>query len=149
MKTTHTDRSIKFVEWLSADDMHSNSKAWLSELKFIEDEQFFLEDLITLFTLQLIDKEHFSENKKVIKALHSSIQEDETLITTVTKHQNNLKIMVDGVDQLKEEDKYREEHKNLTVVIHQFLKEFQKLKIQLFDIIKDIKKNEKQKRLLG
>jgi Cdc6-like AAA superfamily ATPase len=148
MKTTHTDRSIKFIEWLSPNDMHGNSKEWLSELKFVEDEQLFFEDLITSFTLQLIDKQHFSENKKVIEALQSAIQEIETLVKTVTKHKNNLKIMVDEIDQLKEEERYKEEHKNLTVTIYQFLKGHKKLKTQLFDIIKDIKKTEKQKRLI-
>lgn len=148
MKTTHTDRSIKFVEWLSTDDMHGNSKEWLSELKFVKDEQLFLEDLITTFTLQLIDKQHFSENKKAIEALQISIQEIETLIKKVILHQNNIEIMVDEIDQLKEEEKYKEEHKNVTRIVHQFLKEHKKLKTQLFDIIKEIKKTEKQKRLI-
>lgn len=31
MKTTHI--RTKFIEWLSAEDMHSNSKEWLSELE--------------------------------------------------------------------------------------------------------------------
>ncbi|WP_299667797.1 hypothetical protein [uncultured Polaribacter sp.] len=149
MKTTHTDRSVKFVEWLSADDMHSNSKEWLSELKFIEDEHLFLEDLITSFTLQLIDKKHFSDNKKVIEAVHDFSKENDTLIKIVTKHQKNLKIIVDGIDQPKEEEKYKNEHKKLTLTIHKFLKNYKSLKIKLFDIIKNIKKTQKQKRLIS
>ena len=148
MKTTHTDRSIKFIDWLGTDDMHGNSKEWLSELKFVKDEQLFFEDLISSFTLQLIDEKHFSENKKVIEALQSSIQEIETLIKTVTKHKNNLKIMVDETYKPKKEERYKEKHKNITVTVYQFLKAHKKLKTQLFDIIKDIKKTEKQKRLI-
>jgi hypothetical protein len=46
--------------------MHNNSKEWLSELNFIKDEHLFLEGLIKSFTLQLVDKNHFSENKKLL-----------------------------------------------------------------------------------
>ena len=148
MKTTHTDKSIKLIEWLSADDMHSNSKEWLSELEFVKDEHLFLEDLIKSFTLQLIDKEHLEENKKVIETISSFKKENETLLKLVNNHKNNLKILVDGIDQPKEEEKYKNEHKHLTVTVHKFLKDYKLLKIQLFDIIKDIKKTGKQKRLL-
>ena len=149
MKTTHTERSIKFIEWLSAEDMHGNSKEWLSELEFIKDEHLFFEDLIKSFTLQLIDKKHFSDNRKVIKAINSSSKENEILIKVISKHENNLTVLIDGIDQPKEEQAYRNEHRNLTVIVHKFLKNFKLLKRQLFDIIKNIKKTEKQKHLLS
>jgi translation initiation factor 2 gamma subunit (eIF-2gamma) len=149
MKTTHTERSIKFIEWLSAEDMHSNSKEWLSELEFIKDEHLFFEDLIKSFTLQLIDKKNFSDNRKVIKAINSSSKENEILIKVVSKHENNLTILVDGIDQPKAEQVYRDEHRNLTVIVHKFSKDFKQLKLKLFDIIKNIKKTEKQKHLLS
>ncbi|MGK0412095.1 MAG: hypothetical protein ACJA1B_000284 [Polaribacter sp.] len=148
MKTTHTETSIKLIEWLSAEDMHSNSKEWLSELEFIKDEHLFFEDLIKSFTLQLIDEKHFSDNRKVIKAINSSSKENEILIKFVSKHENNLTILVDGIDQPKEEQTYRNEHRNLTVIIHKFLKDFKLLKLKLFNIIKNIRKKEKQKHLL-
>jgi len=148
METTHTDRSIKFIEWLSAEDMHSNSKEWLSELEFIKDEHLFFEDLIKSFTLQLIELQDFSENKKIIDAISSSNKENETLIKVVKKHEKNLKIMVDGIDQPKKEETYKNEHIDLTLIVHKFLKNYKLLKVELFDLIKNIKKTEKQKRLL-
>ncbi len=41
METQHT--SSKYVEWLSAEQMHLASKEWLSELLFIKDEHLFFE----------------------------------------------------------------------------------------------------------
>jgi len=56
--------------------------------------------------------------------------------------------MVDGIDQPKEEADYKNEHRRLIVEINDFLKEYRVLKKTLFSLIKNIKKEEKQKRLI-
>lgn len=146
MITTQTH--AKFVEWLSAEEMHRASKSWLSELLFIKDEHLFFEDLIKSHTFQLLDKEKFSDNKEVIDAINRSQRRNNELIKSVQKHENKLEIMVDGIDQLKEEEAYKKEHRDLIIGVNDFLKNYKILKTQLFDIIKNIKKLEKQRRLL-
>tara|TARA_R110001606_G_scaffold398846_1_gene579218 strand:- start:790 stop:1230 length:441 start_codon:yes stop_codon:yes gene_type:complete len=146
MKTTHSNSSIKFIKWLSAEDMHNNSKEWLSELEFIKTEHLFLENIINSFALQLIDKIYFSDSKKIIEAINSSIRENEKLIKVIRKHENDLKIMIDEINQPKDEEEYKNEHRNITVIIHKFLKEYKLLKKDLFDMIK---KTQKQKRLIN
>ena len=101
MKTTPTNSSIKFIKWLSAADMHNNTKEWLSELEFIKVEHLFLDNIINSFALQLIDETYFSDSKKVIEALNTSAKENEKLIKVIRKHENDLKIMVDDINQLK------------------------------------------------
>lgn len=149
MKTTLTNSSTKFIKWLSAEDMHDNAKECLSELEFIKVEHLFLDNIINSFALQLIDKTYFSDSKKVIEALNTSAKENEILIKVIRKHENDLKIMVDDIDQLKEEEDYKDEHRNCTVIIHKFLKDYRLLKEELFNIIKSIKKTQKQKRLIN
>lgn len=143
MKTIETQ--AHYVEWLSAEDMHKGSQDWLSELRFIKDEHPFFEDLIKSFTLQLIASEKFSHNKEIIDALNRSQKRNNVLIKAVKTHENEFQIMVDGIDQPKEENTYRKKYRNLIVVISEFLKDYRILKIQLFDIIKNIKKEEKTK----
>ena len=46
METTQTQ--VRYVEWLSPEEMHKASQSWLSELQFIKDEHLFFEDLIKL-----------------------------------------------------------------------------------------------------
>ena len=70
MKTIQT--RARYVEWLSAEDMHKGSKEWLSELEFVKDEHLFFEDLIKSFTLQLINPEKFAHNKEIIDAINKS-----------------------------------------------------------------------------
>jgi hypothetical protein len=44
MKTKQINTN--FVKWLNAEEMHNDSKDWLLELKFLNDEYLFFEDLI-------------------------------------------------------------------------------------------------------
>ncbi|RNC87754.1 MAG: hypothetical protein ED556_00770 [Winogradskyella sp.] len=138
----------KYIEWLSAEEMHKGSQLWLSELEFIKDEHLFFEHLIKSHTLQLIDPEKFSHNTQVIDAVNTSQRQTIQLIDLVKQHENALGIMVDDVDQPNEEEVYKKEHRTLINKINEFKKHYQCLKKQLFGIVKDIKKQEKQRRLL-
>ena len=146
MKTTQTH--LRYVEWLSADEMHEASKEWLSELNFIKDEHLFFEYLVTQFTSQLIAFGNLSSNKKIIDAINKSQKQNNTLIEAVKIHKNELQIMVDGIDQLEEEKTYGKKHGNFIIAITGFLNEYQLLKTQLFDIIKNVKKENKNTHLL-
>ena len=146
MKAINTN--AKYVEWLSAEIMHKNSIEWLSDLKFLNDEQLFFDDLIKSYTLQLIASKHFKESKKIIDELSKLQTKTNLLIESVKTHKNDLKIMVDGIDQPKEEEGYKNEHRAQIVEISDFVKEYRALKTELFGLIKNIKKEEKQKRLL-
>ncbi|GGK28025.1 hypothetical protein GCM10007962_22870 [Yeosuana aromativorans] len=146
MKVVKT--SPVYIEWLNAEMMHEESVKWLSELKFIKDEERFFEDLIKLFTLQLIDSKNFSKSKDTVKLLKALRLKNQELINAIIVHEKELKIMVDGKNQLKEEAAYKEEHRDLLILVKRYFKEYRKLKIQLFKTIKDIMKSEKQKRLL-
>jgi len=145
METVKTHK--RYIEWLSPEEMHKGSQEWLSELRFIKDEHLFFEDLIKSYTLQLIKPEKFSHNKEIIDTINGSQKQNNILIEAVNAHQNSLKIMVDGIDQPKEEA-YKKEHRKLIIEISQYLKNYRTLKTQLFDIIKRIKKEDKQRRLL-
>jgi hypothetical protein len=128
--------------------MHEASKEWLSELNFIKDEHLFFEDLVTQFTSQLIAFGNFSSNKEIIDAINRSQKQNNTLVEAVKVHENELKIMVDEIDQIEEEKAYTKEYSDLIIAITEFLKEYKLLKTQFFDIIKSIKKEDKNRHLL-
>ncbi|MDG1730392.1 MAG: hypothetical protein P8K68_08800 [Algibacter sp.] len=138
----------KYEAWLSTETMHKGSLKWLSELRFAKDEQLFFDDLIKSYTLQLIDSKHFLRSKKIIDRLSIQQKETEILINTIINHEKGLKIMVDGINQLKEENAYKKEHGKLILKVSRFLEDYRTLKSQLFELIKSIIKEGKQKRLL-
>jgi predicted nuclease with TOPRIM domain len=137
-----------YEAWLSTEFMHKGSLKWLSELKFAKDEELFLNDLIKSYTLQLIDSKYFNKSKEIVDRLKEVQKETITLIEIVQAHENNLKIMVDGLNQIPEENAYKKEHGKLIITIYDFLKKYRKLKSQLFSLVKSIIKESKQKRLL-
>lgn len=146
MKTKQA--KVKYQAWLSTETMHNDSLRWLSELRFIKDEQLFFNDLIKSYTLQLIDSKHFAESKEIIPLLSAFPKETNTHINKVIEHEKGLKIMVDGVNQLEEENAYKNEHTKFIITVNEFLEKYRTLKTKLFSLIKSIIKEGKQKRLL-
>jgi len=147
MKTSKT--SPKYFEWLSPDVMHEESKKWLSELRFIKDEEHFFEDLVKLFTLKLIDYKNYANTKALINSLKNLRSKNQELINTVVIHEKDLYILLDGKDQLKEEADYKDKHRTLLIAVKHFFKDYRKLKREVFKIVKEIMKNEKRKKLLA
>ena len=146
MKTKET--KAKYQEWLSPEIIHKGSLNWLSELKFIKDEQLFFDDLIKSYTLQLIESKHYKKSKDIIDKLNELKKDTKTIIGIVQAHEHDLKILVDGIDQLKEEEAYRKEHLRLIIDVSNFLEKYRGIKKQVFKLIKGIIKEGKQKRLL-
>ncbi|MGJ5641284.1 hypothetical protein [Formosa sp. S-31] len=134
--------------WLNADTMHKGSVKWLSELHFVKVEQLFFDDLVKSYTLQLIDSKHLEESKSIVEQLRTSQKETATLLDVIQNHEKGLKIMVDAVHSEQEEEAYRDEHYKLISQVSEFMDHYKALKTQLFDIIKNILKEGKQKRLL-
>ncbi|WP_298423375.1 hypothetical protein [uncultured Kordia sp.] len=134
---------INYIKWLSSEEMHRDSLQWLSELNFIKDEHFFFENLLHTFSMQLSELDIFSNEKEIIDVLNRSQRSNNNLIEAVQTHEKDLKIMVDGIDQPKDEKIYKETHRGLKVETHEFFKNYRMLKTQIFDIIKDLKKEEK------
>ncbi|MBQ0786469.1 MAG: hypothetical protein KBT69_03150 [Oceanihabitans sp.] len=146
MITTKTQ--AKYLELMNATEMHEASKKWYSELNFIKDEQLFFDDLVTTYTLQLLDKKEFANNKEIVDVLNRSQKRNDELLNIVKTHINDLEVLVDNIKQPKEEVGYKKEHKELVKVISEFFIDYKSLKMQLFEIFKEILKEEKQIRLM-
>ena len=140
--------SAKYVEWLNAEDMHQASRNWISELRFIKDEQHFFEDLIKDHTLQLIDPENFPKSKIIIENLKKLQKKNKSLIKKIIVHENKLQVMVDGIDEPQKEEAYKDKHRELIIIISKYLKDYRKLKTKLFEVVKTAMKKEKRKLLL-
>ncbi len=145
METTTKKRS--YIEWLSPGEIHKASIQWMSELKFVKDEQLFLNNLVKSYTLQLVDSKIFDESKKIIDSVLEAEKEVVGLMKKVQSHENLLEIMINDVDELKMEKAYTETHWDLTSTMKRYMENYQKLKSRLFKLVSKVMK--KQKRLLN
>ncbi len=138
-----------FFEWLSAEEMHEHSTRWMSELKFVKDEQLFLNNLIKSYTLKLLDTTLFNKSKKLIAELSKAEKEVVRLMKKIQSHENLLEIMINDVDELKMEKAYLETHRELSTTIEDYQINYRNLKSSLFRVITPLMKKDKQKRLLN
>ncbi|WP_397363041.1 hypothetical protein [Olleya sp. R77988] len=143
-----TENNTNIVEWYSADRMHDMSKNWLSDLNFIKDEQHFLEDLITNYTLKIIDNDALDRAQNVATALQRTKRGNQKLLNTLIRHENELQLMVDGKDELEKENKYKTEHRELRETISDFYFDYKAVKFEIFNLVKSLMKTDKQEHLL-
>ena len=146
MKTTKSNTG--YLEWLNAEEMHTKSLEWLSDLRFIKNEQNFFEKLIKSYQFDLINSSHIMASEKIIKQLRSIKKETKKLLASVQSHANKLEIIVDDIEQPLEEEAYRKEHLKLIITVAEFLRKYQQLKMKFFNLIKGILKEKQQKLLV-
>ncbi len=139
----------KYMEWLSAEELHNDSRNWRSHLEFTKDEQLFLNDLVGSHVLDLVDSEAFKKASPLLTSLEKMEKDWTNLFKKVQLHENQLQIMVDDVDQLKMEEAYLTTHMELTNEVETYFKTYRSVKTKIFRLISSLIKKRKQKRLLN
>ncbi len=147
MKTK--ERTHRYIEWISPEDMHIETLQWLSELKFVVDEQQFLNSLVKHYTSELADVKIYEKSKSIVGDILDAENEADTLMKKVQVHENQLEIMVDDIDQPRMERAYKETHKELMLEMASYLEEYRGLKKELFSLISKVIRKDKQSRLLN
>ncbi len=143
------EKTHRYIEWISPEDMHTETVQWLSELNFVRDEQDFLNSLVKHYTIQLADAGRFEKSKAIVAAILDAEKEVKILMKKIQAHENQLEIMVDDIDQPKMERAYKETHKELMILMQHYLEDYRGLKKQLFGLISKVIRKEKQKSLLS
>ena len=131
---------LKYIKWFSAEDMHEATIHWLSELNFIKDEHLFFEHLLEPY-INLSKK--YSPVQNLLEEISILKEECKCLTSVVLSHQNKLDVLVDGINQIKEEELYKETHHELVDTMNQFLLMHQQLKKDLFKTVKAVMKDQK------
>jgi hypothetical protein len=147
MKTI--DSNVKYMKWLSGEEMHLTSKNWLSDLQFKKDEHLFFNDLIRKIDLKNLETGVSFDKIQIIDAINRSEKRNNLLIGMVKLHKGQLIILLDGKDEIDSEKVYKEQHKSLMSAVNHFSKNYNLLKKQLVDIFKIAKKDEKIRCLIS
>ena len=108
-----------------------------------------MEDLLKSYTIQLLEKQDFSKNREIINHLTKLRKSGESLLKKLINHENELLILVDGIDQIKEEKHYRFLHSTYLLEVTNYFNDYKDIKKEIFSTIKQLMKCEKQKRLLN
>ena len=84
-----------------------------------------------------------------MEALNKSEKELVDLFKKVQLHENQLQIMVDDVNQNRMENAYLDTHADLEKEMERYFIKYREAKNIIFDIVSQVIKRKKQKRLLN
>ncbi|GLU45321.1 hypothetical protein [Allomuricauda sp. NBRC 101325] len=147
MKTKPRKRT--FREWFSVEELQQESKKWMSELQFAQDEQRFLNQMIKDYTLDIIDSEMFNRVQPVVDGLNRLENHLQELMDSVRVHENQLSTLIEEKITDKFESSYLESHNDLAMLLDDYFEKYKDYKTQMFEIISQVMKHKKQKRLLN
>lgn len=131
----------------SEQELHQDSKQWISEINFINDEVRFLEHLLSANYIdflaaglykkieELVHK--LKEQNKIGKTLKIVISEQEAILVDLIKNDNVLS-----------NKNFLENHKKLEFEVNYHVKKYKRLKKQIFDIVENVMKQKVQKKLI-
>jgi|AntRauMFilla1563_2_1112583.scaffolds.fasta_scaffold01674_2 hypothetical protein len=137
---------IKYLKWFSADEIYETSKNWNSELNFIKNEQHFFESLFHQFAGSFVKSRETFIIREVLYDLAALKEECTILIWMVTRHINNLNLLIDEVNRIQEEKTYKETHQKIFDAMNDFVLKHKNLKTTLFKLVaKDLKEIKKKK----
>ncbi len=126
----------------SAEELHNDSKLWISEIDFIKDEIRFLNNLLSSNYIQLLSANYIQLldggfNKKttaLVKGISDQKITANTLYKLIRDHNNKLSILIES-KSVTSNIHYFDTHKKLSIEIDNFLKKYRKTKKQIFQIL--------------
>ena len=139
---------LKYIEWRDTKGLHEDTLNSLSALEFLKDELQFLQDLVAEHTIELIYGKPFEESRHIAEQISHHEQRLEGLIKRLKDHKNQLQVLLDDVDVPNEVRDYKQSHYTLMIEIMNFNTDVKKTKRSIFNMLSEIMKRNKTKKLL-
>lgn len=131
----------------SIEHLHNKSLKWISEMEFIKIEQEFLREILVEHIMELCCGEKFSKAKLMLHGIDHEEALGVTLIDAIKEHRVNLALLMENI-YLKKEDSFREQHELLKIEVQNYIENFKYIKEQVFELILNMMKKEKEKKLI-
>ncbi len=128
--------------------LHDENLHWLNELQFIQDEQVFLEHLLSAHFLDLSTEKLYDPTRKLIKKLKDVEKSNDELADTVHVHNKHMATYLESLQSNGKNDLIYE-HDQIKTGFETFTRDFKYVKKKIFNMIKEIMKDHKQKLLLN
>lgn len=138
--------TLLLTELKKADLIYDTYKEWLTELDFIFDEETILEDLINSYFLELCNFELYNRSKKIIHHLKLNKNKLNHLKSDIYIQQKYLSTLIEsnnliGINEFYNKHKVISDKKNL------YFQSVKDIKSNAYDLIKEILKRNKQKKI--
>lgn len=129
------------------EQLHSQTKKWLSEIEFVKIEQEFLNELISDHIIGLCKSDNFKQAKLLLNGINHEAKLGTHLMAEIKEHRVNLSLLLEHI-YIKKETDFRKDHELLKIEVENYIQNFKYIKEQVFELVLFIMKNEKQQKLL-
>ena len=128
--------------------LHEQNVTWLTELEFVQDEHIFLENLLSTHFLDLSSEKLFEPTKKLIHKLNDVEIMGNELEDTIQTHNKHVATLLESL-QLDGKKDVVKEHQSIKNDFETFHLKFKFVKKKIYNMIKEIMKEHKQKLLIS
>jgi hypothetical protein len=130
----------------SKEELHDNSKSWLSEINFVNDELRFLNHLLGSNYIDFLEFGLENRIEKLVKSIKEEKKTGATLKKLIKGHERILAGLI-KTDSVNSNANYMDVHKKLEFEMILYNKKYKKLKRQIFEIVENVLEKKAQKKL--
>lgn len=132
----------------SVEELHNDSKEWISEIKFIRDEIRFLEHLLRENYIDCLSAGLYKKIETLVDKMSFERVAGETLEIVIKEQEAILSDLIKN-DSVSSNKNYLENHRKLEFEMDYFSKKYKRIKKEIFEIIEKVMKQKDQKKLFG
>ena len=130
----------------SVEELHDDSKLWISEIDFVIDEIRFLKNLLSSNYIQLLDAGLNKRTTELVKKVSEKKESAKVFIKLIKDHNNRLASLIES-KSVTSNIHYFDTHKKIELEIFIFSKKYKKIKRQIFEILGEILTTKAMKKL--
>jgi len=127
---------------------HEQNIIGTNELEFVKDEHVFLEHLLSAHFLDLSSEKLFEPTKKLIQKLNDVEKMRNELDDEVQTHDKHIATLLESL-QISDKKNIEKEHQRIQKDFETFHLKFKFVKKKIYNMIKEIMKEHKQKLLIS
>ncbi|MDO9275153.1 MAG: hypothetical protein Q7T92_06350 [Lutibacter sp.] len=132
----------------STDELHNDSKVWISEINLIKDEIRFLEHLLSANYIDFLAAGLHKKIEENVKQI--SLQKNlGTELQDLIREQEKILSELITTESVTGNINYIENHKKLEVEVTTYINKYKDLKQQIFKVVENVMKKTAQKKLTG
>lgn len=131
----------------TTEELHDDSKYWLSEIDFVNDEIRFLDHLLGSNYIDFLEYNLDKNVKRLVQQINDEKSRGVALRKVINDHENILDDLI-STKSVTSNLNYIEAHKDLELEMTIYMKKYKKVKRQIFEIVEGVMKKKGQKKLM-
>ena len=131
----------------SIEELHNDSRLWLSEIDFVNDEIRFLNHLLSSNYIDFLDAGLLNKTKELIVKISDEKEAGTSLYKLIRDHERKLSDLIE-TKSVTNNKNYLQVHEKFERKIDRYFKKNKEIKKQIFKIVEKVMRKKEQKKLI-